>query len=93
MQTGNAVTLEVRFPRRFEIPAWQTMRFGPVRTMGEITGLVLLATDITNRNMRWRNSRRKRDCCATCSSCRTANDDWSPTRSTTASFRMWSGPG
>ena len=47
MRTGKPVTLEIHFPRRFDSPAWHIMRFGPVRTMGEIAGLVLLATDIT----------------------------------------------
>lgn len=48
-QTGKTVALEVRFARRFETPAWQTMRIGLVRTMGQITGFVLLATDITKQ--------------------------------------------
>ena len=49
LQTGSIATLEVRFPRRFETPAWQTMRIGPVRAAGQTTGLVLLATDITKQ--------------------------------------------
>jgi PAS domain S-box-containing protein len=49
MQTGQPAELEVGFPRRFGTPAWQIMRIGPIHTLGEVTGLVLLATDITDR--------------------------------------------
>ncbi len=47
LQTGTTATLEICFPRRFATSAWQTMRIGPVRTAGEITGLTILATDTT----------------------------------------------
>ncbi len=47
VQTGKMATLDICFPRRFETPAWQTMRIGPIRKAGEIVGLVLLATDIS----------------------------------------------
>ncbi len=47
IQTGQIQTLEIRFPRRFDTPVWHTMRIGPVWTLNKITGLVLLAQDIT----------------------------------------------
>ena len=47
MHTGAVEVLEIRFPRRFDSPAWHTMRIGPVWTMGKISGLVMLAQDIT----------------------------------------------
>ncbi len=49
MRTGCVEKLEVRFPRRFDNPAWHTMRIGPVWTMGKIAGLVMLAQDITQQ--------------------------------------------
>lgn len=49
LETGELVTLEVFFPRRFDNPAWQAMRIGPLRGMGRITGLVLLARDVTEQ--------------------------------------------
>jgi PAS domain S-box-containing protein len=47
LETGRVATLEVRFVRRFGQPAWQLLRIGPIRVEGETTGLVLLASDIT----------------------------------------------
>lgn len=47
LQTNRVATLEVRFVRRFGQPAWQLLRIGPIQVHGETTGLVLLASDIT----------------------------------------------
>jgi len=51
LETGRVATLEVRFVRRFGQPAWQLMRLGPIQRHGKITGLVLLASDITQHKV------------------------------------------
>lgn len=47
LETNRVATLEVRFMRRFGQPAWQLLRLGPVQIHERTTGLVLLASDIT----------------------------------------------
>ena len=42
-------TLEMRFTRRYGEPSWQLMRIGPIQEEGKITGLVLLAADISTQ--------------------------------------------
>ncbi len=49
--TGDVRTIEVRFPGRFGRVRWQSMRLGPIRQGAEITGVVLMATDITQRKL------------------------------------------
>jgi PAS domain S-box-containing protein len=46
-ETGETVTLEIRFLGRLKQPRWHSMRIGPVCRGGEATELVLLVTDIT----------------------------------------------
>lgn len=48
-ETGRTTTLEMRFTRRYGESSWQTMRIGPVRQAGQITGLVLFAADISQQ--------------------------------------------
>jgi PAS domain S-box-containing protein len=45
--TGRTTTLEIRFARRYGESSWQTMRIGPVHQAGQMTGLVLVAADIS----------------------------------------------
>jgi PAS domain S-box-containing protein len=51
LTTGEVRTIEVRFPARFGRVTWQSMRLGPVRKAHQITGVVLMATDITQRKL------------------------------------------
>ena len=51
LQTNRVAVLEVRFVRRFGQPSWQLMRIGPMRLHGTTTGLVLLASDITQHKL------------------------------------------
>ena len=51
LETNRVAALEVRFVRRFGQPSWQLMRIGPIRLHGETTGLVLLASDITQHKL------------------------------------------
>ena len=51
LQTNRVATLEVRFVRRFGQPSWQLMRLGPIQSHGRTTGLVLLASDITQHKL------------------------------------------
>ncbi len=47
VETGSIETLEICFPRRFDNPAWQTMRIGPIRMMNQVAGLIMVAQDTT----------------------------------------------
>jgi PAS domain S-box-containing protein len=51
LETNRVAALEVRFVRRFGQSSWQLMRIGPVRLHGKTTGLVLLASDITQQKL------------------------------------------
>jgi PAS domain S-box-containing protein len=51
LETDRVATLEVRFMRRFGQPAWQLLRLGAVRMQGQTTGLVLLASDVTQHKV------------------------------------------
>ncbi len=51
LATGDVKTVEIRLPGRFGRVTWQSLRLGPVRSESKITGVVLMATDITQRKL------------------------------------------
>jgi PAS domain S-box-containing protein len=51
LETNRVAILEVRFMRRFGEPSWQLMRIGPMQMHGKTTGLVLMASDITQHKL------------------------------------------